>query len=340
MTGQQHNAGTQPAFLDYSALGKNYAMLLEQARNGHCVHAYLITGAKGIGKTTFARYLAAALLCNDTDGMAPCGLCDACVRVYTGNNPDVVEVLSQDDKAISIDRIRDTIATISQHSFGSGPRIVLIEPMEKLTPAAQNALLKSLEEPQANVVFFLLAHDPSSLLGTISSRCALVRLSPWPDWAMRTTLTAAGFQAQQIDATLPRASGNIGLAIGLLQNDSSESDLQTLINQALSATSDADVVSLSTKLKDDREGSQRTLRALEQTLHQALLLQTGILTRDSISDATILAWGQHASTRELTGLLQSVFDARRLRQSQVNWQACIDRLLMKIVEAKTKWQQS
>ena len=112
------NAGLLPAFVDFSKLGMGYALVSEHVRTRRMVHAYLFAGPKSVGKATFARYLAASLFCESQP--KPCGQCDACKRVFTGNDPDVNEVLSIDDKSISIDRIRDTIATISQHSFGAG----------------------------------------------------------------------------------------------------------------------------------------------------------------------------------------------------------------------------
>lgn len=335
MSNGMSDEGLLPAFVDFAKLGMGYALMAEQVRTRHMVHAYLFAGSKGIGKATFARYLAASLFCSNAN--KPCGTCDACQRVFTGNEPDVTEILSTDDKIIPIDRIREAITTISQHSFGNGPRVVIIEPFEKLTPAAQNCLLKSLEEPPADVIFFLLSHEPSALLGTIASRCSIIKLTPWPDEMICQTMLKMGFEANRIEAALPRASGNIGQAIATLQNAGGESELQSLIGQALSARGDADVVTLSTKLKDDRDGAERALTALEQSIHQALLAKTGILPDASVENPHVREWVTHASVTDLSELLQTVFDTRKWRQSQVNWQASIDRLLMKIVEARTKW---
>jgi len=329
------SAGLLPAFADYNSLGVGYALLNAQVHARRMVHAYLFAGPRGVGKATFARYLAASLFCEEEH--KPCGRCDACQRVFTGNEPDVTEIVSTDDKAIPIDRIRDTIATISQHSMGEGSRVVLIEPFEKLTPAAQNCLLKSLEEPPADVVFFLLSHEPSALLGTIASRCSVVKLTPWPDSAMHKALQTLGFEPNRIASVLPRASGNIGQALMMLGDQTGESELQALVQQALAAKSDADVVTVSTRLKDDRDGAQRALSALEQALHQALLAKTDVLPIAAVEDARVREWATRASVNELSELMQTVFDTRRWRQSQVNWQASIDRLLMKIVEAKTRW---
>ena len=332
------DASALPSFMDYARLGAGYALLWEQARTRHTVHAYLLAGPKGAGKATFARTLTAGFFC---EGLPkPCGNCDGCARVLTGNEPDVIEIMSRDDKPISIDRIRQAIAQISQHAMGDAPRIVLIEPVEKMTPAAQNCLLKSLEEPQSNVIFFLISHEPSALLGTIASRCAMMKLPPWPDDVLRETLLAMGYAPARVAAVLPRASGVIGQALALLADEAGEYDLRALVDAALAATNDTDVVTLSTRLKDDRTISERALTALEQAFHTALLLKTGVLATHTVDNPQVLAFAQKASHEQLSALLQAVFDTRKWRQSQVNWQASIDRLLMKIVEAKITWQQS
>lgn len=332
------DAGALPAFMDFARLGAGYALLWEQARTKHTVHAYLLAGPQGVGKATFARLVAASFFC---DGLPkPCGNCDGCGRVLMGNEPDVIEIMSKDDKAISIDRIRQAIAQISQHSMGDTPRFVIIEPVEKMTAAAQNCLLKSLEEPQANVIFFLISHEPSALLGTVASRCAMMKLPPWPDEVVQETLLAMGYDLARVTGVMPRAGGVIGQALALLADESGESELKALIDQALAANGDADVVTLSTRLKDDRAISERALTALEQALHTALLVQTGVLDAQAIHNPQVLAFAQKATHEQLSALLQAVFDTRKWRQSQVNWQASIDRLLMRIVEAKNTWQQS
>jgi len=332
------DAGNLPAFMDYPVLGGGYALLWNELRSGRMAHAYLLSGPRGVGKLTYARVLAATLLCEAEN--KPCGLCGECRNVFTHNQPDLIEVLSPDGKTISIDRIRETITAISQHSFGTGPRIVVIEPAEKLTPSAQNCLLKSLEDPPADVLFFLLAHESGAVLATIASRCLNVKLSPWPDDILLNVLIQTGHERSHAEAALSGAGGVIGEALRMLSDETSQGELMQLIEQALAVRRDADVVAISTRLKDDRDGAERALAALEQALHQALMLRTGIMNPQARLGTQVRVWGQNADTETLTKLIHTVFDTRRKRQSQVNWQASLDHLLMKLLEAKTAWQQS
>ncbi|MCE5343468.1 MAG: DNA polymerase III subunit [Eubacteriales bacterium] len=324
--------------MDYPTLGGGYAFLWDAARKGRLSHAYLLGGPRGVGKATFARALVASLFCERA--VKPCGECESCRRVLTRNEPDMIEVLSPEDKPIPIERIRQVITQISRHSFGGGARVVLFEPAEKLTPAAQNCLLKSLEDPPANVLFFLLSHEPGALLGTIASRCSLVRLAPWTDERLRVPLARMGYAPENIEAALPRAGGLIGQALAVLSDETAQAELNTLTQRILSIKHDADAVALSTLLKDDRGCADKTLTALEQALQQALMVRTGWMSAQAVTDGALREWCQNGSVEELTALMKAVFDTRKRRLSQVNWQAGIDRLLMKILEAKTRWQQS
>ena len=303
------------------------------------VHAYLLTGARGLGKRTLARTLASALFC--TSENRPCGRCEACRRVLDGNEPDVITLFADDGKQIGVDRVREVIQKTSQHAFGDGWRVVLIEPVEKMTPQAQNALLKSLEEPLARVVFLLMTHELTATLGTIASRCVRVKLSPWPDERLREALLEAGYPPERVTDVLPRSAGNIGQALELLK-EGGDGGAQEFVTAALSIATDAEAVGLSTRLKEGREAADGYLAALEQAIYQALLARTGRLNVEALKAYPVL-WrttAERAPVRDLNGLLTAVLDARRLKAGQVNWQSNIDHLMMRLLEEHTKWRQS
>jgi DNA polymerase-3 subunit delta' len=299
----------------------------------------LLTGARGLGKGTFAKVLTCALFC--TSESKPCGVCEGCKGVLRDANPDVLRLVPEGEKQIGIEKVREVIDAISQHAFGAGYRVVLIEPVEKLTPQAQNCLLKSLEEPASNVVFLLMAHELTAVLGTIASRCLRVAMTPWPDERIRTTLGKLGVGSASVERVLPLAGGNIGQALDLLEDQQQDRELQAWVHKALSASGDGELVPISTSLKEDREGAQRLLNALEQALRLALLVKTGQLGREALQGYP-RSWQEAveaAPTQGLTGLMRSVAQARRLRASQVNWQSTLDHLMMKLLRERMKWRQ-
>ena len=251
-------------------------------------------------------------------------------------------VFADDGKQIGVDRIREVIQKTSQHAFGEGYRVVLIEPVEKMTLQAQNCLLKSLEEPVANVVFLLMTHELTATLGTIASRCLRVKLTPWPDELLNRTLQKLGYAQDRITATLPRCGGNIGMALELLDENKLDGEVQTFVHDALSIANDASAVSLSTRMKESREAADACLVALEQAIYQCLLVRTGQLDPSALSTFPAL-WqsaAQRASISDLNALLSAVFETRRRKAGQVNWQSNIDHLMMRLLEEHTKWQQS
>ena len=337
---QTQTTSRLPVFMDYDQLSTGVSVVFQQFRKQQPVHAYLLTGASGLGKRTLAMVLASALFC--TSENKPCGHCEACRQFFDGNNPDLLTVYSEDNKQIGVDRVREIVQKTSQHAFGEGYRVVLIEPVEKMTLQAQNCLLKSLEEPIANVVFLLMTHELTATLGTIASRCVRLKLTPWADEHLKNALLRLGFSNEKIDSILPRCGGNIGMALQLLDEGKNDTEAQQFVMEALSISSDAAAVSLSTRMKESRDGADLYLNALEQAIHQVILVRTGQLSPHAVS-AYPLIWqkaAQSAPISELNALLTAVFDTRRRKAGQVNWQSNIDHLMMRLLEEQTKWQQS
>ncbi len=334
----QNSEPLLPAFVAYERLNAGLGVVFHQFQKRQTVHAYLLTGARGLGKRTFAKVLASALFC--TSEKRPCGTCAACRQLLDGNNPDLLTLYADDGKPIGIDRVRELIQKTGQHAFGEGYRVVLIEPMERMTPQAQNCLLKSLEEPVANVVFLLMSHELTATLGTIASRCVRVKLTPWPDEILRETLLHMGYAEDRVTEVLARVGGNIGMALERLNEAQQDEELQAFLREALSIKNDASVVSLSTRLKEGRDGADRYLDALEEAIHVALLVRTGRLAAETVESYPEV-WrraARSAPVSELNALLTAVFETRRRKAGQVNWQSNIDHLMMKLLEELTKWQ--
>ena len=330
-----------PEFTDYGRLSPSLEALKRQFEGGNVSHSYLLTGAKGIGKLSLALYLTASLYC--TSETKPCGKCEECRRVLEGSHPDVIRIVAKDAKAakaIKLETIREMLGKISLYTFGNSWRVVLIEPMEALSPAAQNALLKSLEEPLPGVVFLLMAHEVSATLGTIASRCARVKLPPWPEDVIRLVLSRQGYTQAQLDMALPVASGNIGHALQLLTGDSEHAEVNELVRQVLTMKGDADALRIVTSQKDSKDSAADFLEVLEKTLHQVLMARTGLMDADALSSLPEI-WKKAATeapAADINHLISMIILTRRRRLSQVNWQSALDGLLQAFLEAYTKWQ--
>ena len=138
--------------------------------DGTVAHAYLFTGPRGTGKTTTARILAKALLCERGPTSEPDGTCEQCVEVAEGSHPDVFELDAA--SRTGVDNVREEIIGRVQFAPSRGRyKIYIIDEVHMLSTAAFNALLKTLEEPPPHVVFVLCTTHPNKVPETIHSRC-------------------------------------------------------------------------------------------------------------------------------------------------------------------------
>jgi DNA polymerase-3 subunit delta' len=189
-------------------------------------HAYLIAGPDGVGKTALAHAFARALCCQQADRPDPslaCGECLACRKVGRGTHPDVetfslatqaavAEKSGGKNTTLTIDTARQVRAATALRPLEARWRVLLVEDAETLQGPAQEALLKTLEEPPSFVVLILLADDAELLLPTIRSRCRLVELRPVARGVVERSLLAAGADPDLAAEVAGLAAGRPGWA--------------------------------------------------------------------------------------------------------------------------------
>ncbi|MFP5518790.1 MAG: DNA polymerase III subunit gamma/tau [Bdellovibrionia bacterium] len=152
-------------------VGQNHITqtLLNALKNGRLPHALLFTGPRGTGKTSSARILAKALRCPNAVDFVPCGKCDSCTEIATSSSVDVIEIDGASNNGVdAIRELRDTVAFMP--SSGSH-KVYIIDEVHMLSTSAFNALLKTLEEPPAHVIFIMATTEAHKIPQTILSRC-------------------------------------------------------------------------------------------------------------------------------------------------------------------------
>ncbi len=300
--------------------------LLDDYRQGRSPQALLLSGAQGIGKEELAIYLASILLCTDTAEI-PCGRCVSCQHVLRGIHANLSRLeLAPREKSIKIDQLRKLLETLTLNPLQAGKRVVMILEIDTMTVQAQNALLKSLEEPDEGTYFLLSTKNEQAVLPTIMSRCRLMRLMPWRDEKMLAYLTDEGISEERARELTSLSQGLPGAALKL-DRDAQFWDVIKLLDENLfNVRSLSDIPAASAALKDTKDAADIVLGLVEQ---QAQLC---LMTSFSGSAPGAAHPWQDAGPSALKRVLQAVMNARRYRSSNVSWQAILDRLLFTITK--------
>ncbi len=176
-------------------------------------HAYIINGERYCGKEFIANVFAMALQCEEP-GSDPCNECHSCRQAITRNQPDIIYVTHEKPNTISVDDIRAQVTTtVSIKPYSSKRKVYIISESEKMSPQAQNALLKTLEEPPAYVVIILLTDNVNALLPTIQSRCVNLTMKAVDDKLVKKFLMEEEkIPDYRAEICAAFARGNIGKA--------------------------------------------------------------------------------------------------------------------------------
>lgn len=188
--------------------------LINALNTGKISHAYMISGEKGAGKEFIARIFAQALQCEKREAADPCGECHSCRQALSGSHPDIIRVTHEKPNSIGVEEIRAQVNNDMIIKPYSGPyKVYIINEAEKMTVQAQNALLKTLEEPPAYGVILLLTTGTQAMLPTILSRCVVLNMKPVQDAVVKRflmeELKVPDYKANVCTAF---ARGNIGKA--------------------------------------------------------------------------------------------------------------------------------
>ncbi len=183
-------------------------------------HAYILAGEAGMGRKSVAHAFAMTLLCER--GLSqPCMECHACKQVMADTHPDLIHVTHEKPSSIGVKDVREQINdTIMIRPFSSYYKIYIVDEAEKMTVQAQNALLKTIEEPPSYAVILLLTTNPEAFLPTILSRCVQLKLKPLQDSVIREYLTGRlGIPEKDARPCAAFARGNLGKAIRLADSE-------------------------------------------------------------------------------------------------------------------------
>jgi DNA polymerase-3 subunit delta' len=315
------------------------AALQRSLSAGRAAHAYLFVGPERVGKHTLALKLAQALNCEADE--RPCAQCNPCRRIAGALHSDVQTVSVEEgeegvQKGIHVSQIREIQRVTALKPFEGRTRVVIVDPAEEMNPAAQNAFLKTLEEPPPQVVFVLVTADESRLLPTIRSRCQRLELRLPSVADVEAALVERGVDGERARLLARLSRGRIGWAIEMADDASLLERRQESLSQAraLASMSVAERMALAERLAPEwRRKPDSLLAELEawrDWWRDVLLVQTG--AEDGVANVDRLADlredASHCSRDLVASFVRAVGDAGRNLQENAQPRLVLETLLL------------
>ena len=308
---------------EFAGYGDRMVQLMRSVQAGRIVHALLFTGPHGSGKRTMARLMAQAALCQGS-GERPCGACPACKRFLAGSHPDV-RVVKPEKRSIGVSEIRDLIDYLALKPYEGGRHIAIIEQAEAMTPSAQNALLKTLESPSGDAMFFLISDAPGAILPTILSRCQPVRFSDLSVEDCAAVLSRRGIPPDRARTLAGLAQGSVGRALEL-DGDSEFMALRDRVLQSLAALRDPASVAGAAALLTEEKGSEGViLEIMELWARDLMAVQSGARPYQAGEEARLAR-----SRLDGGALLKGVVQTRMKLASNVAWQSALENMYFRL----------
>ncbi len=304
---------------------------------GKISHAYIFNGQKGSGKKMLAEALAATLLC-EKHGRDACGVCHSCKQALSHNNPDICYV-THEKAGISVDDVRQQInATISVKPYAAEYKVYIVDEAEKMNPSAQNALLKTIEEPPSYAVILLLTSNEEILLPTIHSRCISLNMEPVSDEIIMKELMKTqqipDYRAQVYTAF---AQGNYGKALEIASSDEFN-ELKSSLVATLRRITDMrvnDLQKVAADMKEDKAKAGEYIDLMhiwfkDVLLYKAMGSDGAIVFKDE--SIIIKKQAQSLSYMGLDEIFKAIEDTEAKLRFNCNFVLTMQMLLLKIKE--------
>ncbi len=312
---------------------------MKKALQLHTVsHAYILNGEKGMGKKLIADIFSTALQC-EAGGDEPCMECRDCKQAVSRNHPDIKWITHEKPNLISVDEIREQLVNdMGIKPYSGRYKIYIIDEGEKMNAAAQNTLLKTIEEPPAYGIVIILTANREMLLQTILSRCVTLNLRAISSNDVKKYLMErVGIPDYRADMAAKFAGGNLGKAIDIASSDDfnqmKDDVIRTLKN--VDKMSAADINQVVKDIATYKENIDSYLNLVITWFRDVLLCkaskgESGLVFRDEA--AVIHKQARVASYDGLEGIFGEIDELKGRLKSNVNFDVAVELLFIKIRE--------
>lgn len=302
-------------------------------------HAYILHGEEGMGKKLLASMFSKTLQC-EKKGTNPCNRCKSCLQVDTSNHPDIVWV-THDKASIGVDDIRIQVnGDIQVKPYSSPYKIYIIDSAQKLTEQAQNALLKTIEEPPEYAIVLLLVDNINAILPTVLSRCVLLNLRPVEKQAIKELLMRE-YQTPDYKAEVAAnfSGGNVGKAIKYASSE----DFEYRKKEILQILQDIDTMELSDLISKVKLISENKAY-VDDIIDLMVLWYRDVLMLKATNDPNLLLYKEEyqsinriasvKSYESIDNIIDTIEKAKQRLKANVNFDITIENMLLNIKEKR------
>lgn len=307
--------------------------------NNRISHAYIIDGKKGIGKKLIANIFAKTLQCEKKEA-EPCNKCKSCKTFDSNNNPDIIYVKATKTKSIGIDDIREQITkNIETKPYENTYKIFIIENSDNMTIQAQNAILKTLEEPPKYSIFILLSENYNKFIPTIISRCILFKLKPLDYNIVKEYIVEnIGLNENEAYTFSLYSQGNIGRAKEIINSEEFK-EMREMVLNILSDLYKKDLIDIYTAINEIEQYKDKIYEILDIiyiTIRDAIIIKTTenynkyIMQKDKIE--IINLFSQRYSLSNLIKKSEIIYNTKKMLIQNSNFQITMEVMFFKLKE--------
>ena len=303
-------------------------------------HAYIFDGEKGTGKKDVMMFFIKLLLCENVSENVPCETCRNCLRVDSGNHPNIRQI-EPDGQFIKIDQIRDLMAEMTMTAVESGRKVYVLHYADKLNTASANMLLKFLEEPDGDVTAILLTEQIQSILPTIRSRCQHIKFSKIPRLLLIEALVKAGI-THTMASTVSVMTNELETAISLANDEQFAHARKTVLKLVEIVRKNVHEAML--VVHDDWLSTFKEKSDIEQALDLLLFAYRDIVAVKANQEATVTypdmlqtfkEIALHTTYERLSAQMQAILQARQQLQRNMNKTLLMEQLMLNLQEGYT-----